>query len=276
MFKILLVLLLMTTPAWATVQWRNGTGANTLLGTSNASDIDTNTYNNIVSPLDSLLANYKQGIILTYSSASQLTATAGSVTVSNSDASIKLMLKNANSTTITFSDLDTGVEGSSTTYYVYAIAASASSTSATFKISASSSAPSGFTYYKRIGSFLNDGSSNITTIDNDDRPSEYNTWSSKSLGTTYQALTDGQACGTIVTAGSGTSGYLTGYTDSASAPTTVHGYASANENSQADHSATRGSFCMPVKAGDYYVVNQATWGGASSGGSAALYFLSSN
>lgn len=161
MFKIFLALLLMTQPAWATTQWRNGTGANTLLGTSNASDIDTNTYNNMVKPLDNLLANYHQSMSLHYDSASQITASLGSVTVSNSDGSIRLMLYNSTNTTVTWADIDTGAEASGTTYYVYAIAASASATAATFKISANSTSPSGITYWKKIGSFYNDGSSNI-------------------------------------------------------------------------------------------------------------------
>lgn len=161
MFKIIIALLLMTTPAWATLAWRNGTGANTLLGTSNASDIDTNTQNNIVFPLDSLLANYHQSLGVYYASASALTVGTGSVTVSNSDGSIRLMLYNSGTTSVDFTNIDTGSEASSTTYYVYAIAASASATAATFKISASSTAPSGVTYYKKIATFINDGSSNI-------------------------------------------------------------------------------------------------------------------
>ena len=271
--RILIALLLMTSQAYATVAWRNGTGADTILGTSNASDIDTNTFNNIVSPLDDLLANYQQGLAVTYNSAAQLTAGAGSVTVSNSDGSIRLMLYNSTSTTITWADIDTGAEASATTYYVYAIAASASSTAATFKISTSSTAPSGITYYKRIASFYNDSSSSITIINNDNLISENGDKVSKSTGVSYQATTDGSVCGTITTDGSGTSGYLTGYTDGSSSPSTILGYASAIENSQADHSSTRNSFCMPVKAGDYYKVDIATWAGATYDGTATVYFI---
>lgn len=274
MFRIILALLLMTTPAWS-AQWRAGTGQNTILGSSLASDIDSNTFNSIVNPLDNLLATYCNEY-LTYSSASNITVSAGSVMVSNSDGSIRLMLRNSSPTTVDFTMIDTGVEASGTTYYIYAIAASSSSTAATYKVSASSSAPSGVTYYYKIGSFLNDGSSNITTINNVYYPNEMNTWFSKSIGTNYQALTDGFACGTIISGGSGSSGYLTGYTDSASVPATVHAVAAEAENSQADHSVTRNAFCMPVKSGDYYRIDQATWGGAASGGSATMYFLSTN
>lgn len=161
MLHLLLVLLLVSTQAWATTQWRNGTGVNTLLGSSNASDIDSNSYNNIVKPLDDLLSNYHQSLGIYYSSASALTVSPGSVMVSNSDGSIRLTLYNSTSTSIDFTNIDTGAEASGTTYYVYAIAASASATSATFKISANSTSPSGATYWKKIGTFVNNSSSDI-------------------------------------------------------------------------------------------------------------------
>lgn len=159
--KILLSLMvLFATPALAD-QWRGGTGENTLVGTTLFNDIDTVSYSNIVAPLDRLLAGYRKGMSLIYDSASQITVASGEVTVSNSDGSIRLMLQNTSNTTVTWSDIDTGAEASSTTYYIYAIAASSSATTATFKISASSTEPSGVTYYKRIGSFYNNSSSNI-------------------------------------------------------------------------------------------------------------------
>ncbi len=263
MFRILLVLLLMSTPAWATVQWRNATGANTLLGSSQASDIDTNTFNNIVSPLDSLLANYRQGLNITYDSANQFAVQAGEVTVSNSDGSIRLFLKNSASTTVTWSDIDTGAEASGTTYYVYAIAASASATAATFKISASSTAPSGITYYKRIGYFLNDSNSNITDIHNDNQYSETGTWTSKSSGTIYQALTDGFVVSYM-------SGYLTNgetywvYSDSTSSPTTIRCIAHTTSSTTAFSSGCT----VPVKRGDYYKVSE-----DAVSGTAAVFFL---
>lgn len=161
MLKILLVLLLMTSPAWAINQWREGTGAQTIRGAASASDIDFYSFNDIVNPLDNLLSNYRKGMSLLYNSASQLDISTGEITVSNADGSIRLMLHNTTNTTISFSDLDTGAEASATTYYIYAIAASSSATSATFKISASSTSPSGFTYYKKIGSFYNNSSSDI-------------------------------------------------------------------------------------------------------------------
>lgn len=250
MFRILLALLLMTTPSWATVQWRNGTGANTLLGSSNASDIDTNTYNNIVSPLDSLLANYREGVNVNYDSANQFTVSSGSITVSNSDGSIRLFLKNSGSTTVTWSDIDTGAEASGTTYYVYAIAASASATAITFKISASSTSPSGITYYKRIGSFYNDSSSNITLITNDNQFSGgFAASSSKSASTVYQALTDGFVCADSSATSTGGM-QMDIYSDSTSSPTTLVRSVRYGNSSLFNIMAV----CEPIIKGYYYKV----------------------
>lgn len=249
MLRILLVLLLMSTPAWAVVQWRNGSGANTLLGSSNAADIDTNTYNNIVSPLDSLLANYREGLNINYDSAAQVTVSSGSVTVSNSDGSVRLFLKNSGSTTVTWSDIDTGAE-STGTYYVYAIAASASATAVTFKISANSTSPSGITYYKRIGSFVNDGSSNITNISNDNQYVGYvGTPSSKSSATTYQALTDGIVTDVYAFSTNSSALSVNGYTDSSSSPTTI--VAGGNDTNSSNG---RGTITFVVRKGDYWKI----------------------
>ena len=108
---------------------------------------------------DRLLSTYST-INIAYTSATTVTASAGSVTCSNSDGSVRKMRLNPSTTAITFSDIDTGAEASSTTYYVYANC-DADATTATFKVSTSSSAPSGITYYKKIGSFYNNSSSNI-------------------------------------------------------------------------------------------------------------------
>lgn len=248
MLKIFLILLLMTSQAWSS-QWRGGTGENTLRGASNASDIDTNTFNSIVNPLDNLLSTYCNQYI-NYSSGSQLSISAGSVTVSNSDSSIRLMLKNSNSTTIDFTNIDTGVEASSTTYYVYAVATSASDTSATYKISASSTAPSGITFYYQLGSFFNDSSSNISAIVNNYVPSYVGTSTSKSANVIYQALTDGFLTSSVSFAGGGTIGTLKILSDSSSSPSTIV------DNISADSGG--GVYTLAVKAmirkGDYYEV----------------------
>ena len=135
-------------------------------GTSNASDIDTYVGENNAA-LDLMLSKYRQGCLLSYASASTLTVGTGGVMVSNADASVRLMLAKTSATTLSWTDLDTGSEATSTTYYVYSIASATTDTTQAYKISTSSSAPNGVTYYVRLGSFYNDASGNITNIVND-------------------------------------------------------------------------------------------------------------
>lgn len=140
--------------------------------------------------LDLMLSKYQQGCKIAYSSAAQITVGAGGVMVSNSAGTVRLMLANAAATTVTWSDIDTGAEAASTTYYVYAIGSATTDTVFTVKISTSSTAPTGVTYYKRLGSFYNDASSNITLITNDENKSNtgktYDTgWFAVSANTDY-------------------------------------------------------------------------------------------
>jgi len=118
--------------------------------------------------LDLMLSNYRRGAKLSYSSASQLTVGIGEVACSNATGSIRLMVANTSATTVTWANIDTGSEAASTTYYVYAICSAITDTTFTVKVSTSSSAPTGVTYYQRLGYFTNDSSSNITDIVNDD------------------------------------------------------------------------------------------------------------
>jgi len=164
----LLLIFALVTPAYAANQWGQGSNTNPLVGTIDVNDVDTNFNNYVYEPLDRLTKNYRTGMRLKYNTAAQLTVTAGELTVSDSADSIHLMLSNSADTTVTWADIDTGVEASGTTYYLYGVGATTSATAVTFKISTSSSAPSGSTYYVRLGSFTNDGSSNITVIANDD------------------------------------------------------------------------------------------------------------
>lgn len=189
MFKILLVLLLMITPSWA-AQWRNGTGENTLLGSSQAALIGTNTFNSIVQPLDNYISN-KCDEYLQYLSSSTMTVVSGTCVVSNSQGTIRLILQDTSNTVITSSNLDTGSLVANTTYYVYATAATSSSTTSTYYISASNLAPSGQTYYYQIGSFSTDSNSWFTGIINNKWNSYINgTYQSKTCNVIYQALTD--------------------------------------------------------------------------------------
>jgi len=167
-----LISLFLISQGYCANEWQKGTGEDVILGTESASDIDTISFNNIVDPLDRLLAKYKQGCELVYATAGTVTVNAGSVTCQNSTGTIKKFRQNTSNTTVTLSSgLDTGSEASSTTYYVYAIG-DADATTFTCIVSASSSAPTGasYSYYKRLGSFYNDSNSNITQIANDEVP----------------------------------------------------------------------------------------------------------
>lgn len=264
MWKLLLALFLIPSIAGAT-QWRAGTGENSILGTSNASDIDFNSYNSIVKPLDNLLATYCNQYI-SYTSSSTITVSSGSVMVSNAGGTIRLMLQNTASTTITSANLDTGVLAANTTYYVYANAIANSSTSATYLISASNISPSGATYYYQMGSFATDASSQFTTINNFWIGQEFNTWSAtKSAGVVYQALTDGIVTAYAVNTGSSNT-QINIVTDSSSSPSTVR-----VQNAIGSNTGGYVSLSCPVRKGDYYEVNLAN--GASL---SAMYFLSTN
>jgi len=166
-FYLILILTLTTSPIFAG-QWRGGVGDDTPLGTTNFNDVDTEIYNEIVNPLDRLLSNYRRGMELAYSSGSTVNVGDGEVVVSNSAGSIRLLVSTTSTTAVTFTDLDTGAEAASTTYYVYATVSAASDTTAIFKISASSTAPTGSTYYKRLGSFYNDSGSDMEQVVNDE------------------------------------------------------------------------------------------------------------
>lgn len=190
MWKILLALILMTTPAWSQ-QWRGGVGESTIPGNSLAALIGYNSYNKIVQPLDNLLFNYCNQY-LSYLSSTTLSVSPGAVAVSNSQGSIRLFLMNSSSTTLSWTNLDTGSQAASTTYYVYAIAATNTSTAATYLISASNTAPSGATYYFQIGNFTTDANTQITSFINNYGSTSYvGSPTSKTSNVTYQALTDG-------------------------------------------------------------------------------------
>lgn len=240
---------------------------NKLIPLSTSQKIDFPTQNQAnLDATDRVLANYREGLTISYSSASAVSVSSGEVVVSNSAGSLRLMLKNDAATSVDFSSIDTGSEASSTTYYLYAIAATGASETATFKVSVSSTAPTGEVYYKRLGSFYNDASSNIITVSNDNNvyASGYGAWTSKSASVTYQALTDGIVVGYITGDTAGTS-TIYGYTDSASAPTTVR--VKANYLASALEAS---SFTMPVKKGDYYKVT------CSTNGTFVMFWLPQN
>lgn len=228
--------------------WRNGTGEQTLDGTSAAALIGTNSYNSIVKPLDNLLATYCNEY-LSYSSSSTITVSRGSCVVSNSQGTIRLFLQDTTSTALTSANIDTGSLSSNTTYYIYSTAATNAATASTYYISASNTSPSGATYYYQIGSFATDSSTQITTIANNIALSYFGTKASKSSGVVYQALTDGIVTDLYQFTTNAATKTVTDYTDSSSSPSTVVGGADDTNSSNG-----RGTITFPVRKGDYYEV----------------------
>lgn len=219
------------------------------------------------SAIDSLLAGYRKGARLTYTSESTVTVGSGQVVVSNSDGSVRLFLSNSSTTSVTFSNIDTGTESASTQYYVYAYTNSTSASTFSCIVSSSATSPTGATYYAKIGSFYNDPNSNMTLIYNNGDFFEIDDeGSAKSVDVVYQALYDGDVVATITGSDAGaTTLSLIGYTGNTSSPGAVRGCCTF-EYTPSDSSSQYHSFCMPVRQGQYYKV--AT---ANSNNSAGLY-----
>ena len=96
----------------------------------------------------------KNKCFLAYVDAGTLSISAGELTISG------ILYVRAAAFNITFANIDTGVEGAGKNYYVYAIpGATADQFDAVISLSAS--APTGYTKYRMIGWFHNNGSSNI-------------------------------------------------------------------------------------------------------------------
>lgn len=167
LFIGLIFILLSNNNVWSANQWRNGTGENSILGTEAAADIDSVIYSNLTLPLDRMLRDYRQGCKITYASASTLTVGAGAIMLSNSSGTVRLMQVNTAATTVQWANIDTGSEANSTTYYVWAFQETVGDSDFDVAISTSSTAPSGKTYYKRLGSFYNNSSGDIEQIKND-------------------------------------------------------------------------------------------------------------
>lgn len=256
-----LISMLLISQCFAANEWQKGTGENVILGTENAADIDTISFNNIVDPLDRILSNYRQGCKLVYSSADILSVSAGEVVCSKADGTIRKFRSNTSaittSWTVADNGLDAGVQAGSTTYYVFAVA-DTDATTFTIVISLSSTAPTGKTYIKRLGSFYNDTSSNITLISNDGFFTDLGDWVVKAKDTTYQALTDGdvQGYGAYTTVAGNFEATVSLYTDGSSTPTTLRQQFLIMETgttAQAGYDHAQ-CFSMRVKKGDYYKV----------------------
>lgn len=127
----------------------------TLIGAMGSTQANTDSYKN-------LLKNYKQACNVEYKSATEVYIRAGQLAVSDASGNMRFRV-NTSDLTLTWTDIDTGAEENSTLYYVYVLA-DAAGTTFTGKISKSASAPSGATFYRKVGSFYNDGSGNIDPL----------------------------------------------------------------------------------------------------------------
>lgn len=105
-----------------------------------------------------LLQGYIQGAELTYVGVEEISVAAGRIAFESSG---KFRWRENNAAlSVDWGDIDTGAEASSTLYYVYAVA-DASGTGFTILISLSDTAPTGGTYYKKLGQFYNDSGDDI-------------------------------------------------------------------------------------------------------------------
>lgn len=166
--------------------------------------------------LSRVLYNYRQGQVLSYTSSSTISVSAGEIACNS--ATPIVLRQNTAATPLTAANLDTGVIFSaSTTYYVYAVC-DADAVTNTYFISLSSTTPTGATNYRRLGSITIDSASNVVGAFNDNFTG-IGTKVSKSVNTPYLAQTDGYVEGAGTQTAGGT-GQINCYTDSAISPTT--------------------------------------------------------
>ena len=115
--------------------------------------------------LDRLVYNHRENLEVVESSVAQVSVLPGEIAMPNSGGTVVKWRRNTSTTAVTWANIDTGAEASSTYYYVYAVG-DTDITTCTFEISESSSAPTGATYYRKIGWFYNDSDSDIAFVGN--------------------------------------------------------------------------------------------------------------
>lgn len=216
--------------------------------------------------LRNLLLNYIDDCKLTYTSVASVTVAAGKIVIADASGNCRWR-KNASPVVVTWADIDTGAEASSTLYYVY-VCADNSGTTFTVVISTNSSTPSGYTFYRKIGSFYNNSSGNIDedSVTNLPDIAKFGTAQSRTDNTVYQALTDGYFSGVIIAGADISAGRVIIYSDGNADPTgTTVGGANVHVNvgvsSQTAYS-NYNSFCIPVKKGNYYKAVKSSTGNA--------------
>lgn len=113
----------------------------------------------------SVFREWRHGCKVIADTVAQIKVNAGEVACVDSSGNVKLR-RNTSVTTVTWADIDTGAEASSKRYYVHAVADSAATTF-TVVISLSSTAPTGVTTFKLLGSFFNNSGSSIEDVMDD-------------------------------------------------------------------------------------------------------------
>ena len=258
--SVLSILFLLTSNSWATVGWNKSIPATSENPQAISPDVIENN-----TALDLMLQDYRSGhVTVSLISTSEIDIGTGGVMLQNSGGSVRLMVANTTVTAMSSTNIDTGSISPSSTYYIYAYASSTTATTFSVIYSASSTSPTGITYYQQIGKFTTDGSSNfISASSNTNTQIGLGTWSSKSFGSPYQAGTDGFFMGSCANTGSGSTG-ISCITDSSSSPSTVRQESAISAN-------TGGilSCISPVKKNDYYEITEQN--GCTSG--EVEYFL---
>ena len=149
--------MVMANTSWATVGWQKLIPALSENPQAISPDVIENN-----TALDLMLQNYRDGgVYVKLISTSEIDIGPGGVMLSNSGGSTRLMVANASLTAMSSTNIDTGSISPSSTYYIYAYASSTTATTFSVIYSASSTSPTGITYYAKLGSFTTDGSSNF-------------------------------------------------------------------------------------------------------------------
>ena len=242
-YLILFSLFLNVNLAHATVGWSKNIPATSENPQAISPDVIENN-----TALDLMLQNYRDGgVYVKLISTSEIDIGPGGVMLSNSGGSTRLMVANASLTAMSSTNIDTGSISPSSTYYIYAYASSTTATTFSVIYSASSTSPTGITYYAKLGSFTTDGSSNFVSITSSVNPQVgLGSWVSVSVNTIYQASTDGFLYG-YNGVSSGTSN-VSILTDSSFSPSTVR----CKNQFSASTGSSIGSCSSAIRKNDYY------------------------
>ncbi len=184
--------------------------------------------------LKNLLLDQVSGCKVTYSGADEIKVAAGRIAIPDASGNVRWRT-NPTETTVNWANIDTGSQASSRLYYIY-VRADSAATTFTIIFSINAAIPTGGTFYRLIGRFYNNASSNIEQV-----YGKYNLGfgieEARSNDTTYEAITDGYV--EFRSAGN----QCEGFKDGSNPPTTSIGVAasSSTDNHQFFH-VLKGNF----------------------------------